>query len=114
MKRILFFTLLLVFTATSAWAQPNLYDPLKIIGSLDYYEGNFSVDGVKLNLGNGSVVDQDYDGNGLVQPVSQELLNLRGTRVIISGYRDRDPDDYDEIYVNNINGLDFANPKCNP
>ena len=114
MKRIIFLVILLVFATTSVWAQPNLYDPVKIVGPLDYYEGRFFVNGIKLNLGNGSLADADYDGDGQIQPISQELLNIRGERVVITGYRDRNPDDYDEIYVSNVNGLEIANPKCKP
>lgn len=112
MNRIFFLVILLIFITTSAWAQPNLFDPMKIDGPLDYYEGGFYVNGVKLNLGNGSLKDRDYDGDGIIQSVSQELLNLRGSQIVISGYRSRNPENYDEIYVSHINGMDFENPKC--
>lgn len=80
-------------------------------GVLECYEGVYYVNATELNLGNKSTLIGDFDQDEIEGSIEAELQNLIGKEVIISGYRDSDPDDYYELYVSEINGIIYHNSK---
>jgi hypothetical protein len=103
--------LLLTLLGSSVFAKPNLFDPVEETGVLVFRSNKFYVNGMELKLGSERIRASDYDENGTVDMVWQELLNLRGRKVTIAGYRDRLSNNYDRMYVMMINGRYFPNPK---
>lgn len=107
---VLFMLLVAFFVSNTGEARPNFFDPVEETGKLVFDEGDFFVNGIKLKLGPMGTLAGDYDGDGIVNPIWQELWNLRGKVVTIAGYRNRSPNDYDEVYVIFIGGIYYPNP----
>lgn len=107
---VLFMLLLTFFASNPGEARPNFFDPVEETGKLVFDEGDFFVNGMKMKLGPMGTLAGDYDEDGIVSPIWQELWNLRGKVITIAGYRDRSPDDYDEVYVIFIRGRYYPNP----
>ena len=97
--------------STAFGSKPNYYDPLEESGTLDFSNDRFYVNGLELKLGSLENRVADFNGDGVVDPFWIELWSLRGRSVIVRGYRDSSPDEYDSIFVVNINGFYYPNYK---
>lgn len=111
-KQVVFFILMvMLFGLTIVEAKPDYYDPIVERGRLEFFDDAYYVNGMELNFGDGRTIGADYDGDGVARPIKQELRSLIGKEIIVAGYRDRDPDEYDKMYVTQINGQFFPNPR---
>lgn len=98
-------------SSTAFANKPNYYDPLEESGILNFSNDRFYVNGLELKLGSLENRVADFNGDGVVDPFWVELWSLRGRWVTVRGYRDSSPDEYDSIYVVNINGFHYPNYK---
>ncbi len=94
-----------------AWKHMLNYTRME--GVLQYENGNYCLNGMKLYVGNGfflnSIAKSDYDGDGEYELVWQELDGLVGEEIVVNGIiRD------DMLYVSHINGIWLRMPREMP
>lgn len=112
MKIFLIFAALMAGFASVAIAKPIYTELLTISGNVERRGDNYFVQGMELQFGDNNLVAGDYDGDGQRVPVQYEVYKLVGKKVTIKGYRDDNRNDpIPEIYVTEINGKPFPNPK---
>ena len=82
-------------------------------GVLQYENGSYYLDGMKLYVGNDffldSIAKSDYDGDGEYEYVWQELNGLVGKEIIVNGVIRNDM-----LYVSHINGIWLRMPREMP
>ena len=100
-----------------ASASPDYQKPVERKRQLQLYKEDFYIDGLELELGDERTVGLDYNKDGKVEQVRWELYRMVGQEVTITGYLERlDWNEYneEEIYVTQINGMNFQNRKVRP
>lgn len=97
-----------------ASASPNYQQPVERKGQLRLYKDDFYIDGLELELGDERTVGLDYNGDGKIEQVRWELYRMIGQEVTVTGYLEKlewNEHNEEEIYVTQINGMNFPNRK---
>ena len=97
--------------SATADARPVYTELITISGVVENRGDDFFVQGMELDFGSDKVVAADYNGDGKIMPIEGEFYGLIGKKVTIKGYRDSEHDKIPEIYVTEINGKAYPNPK---